>query len=71
MRMNAGFDPHRLDPLAPIELETESFGGMTDAMLGVARTHRPGRLVSLLEGGYHLDPPADSVAIHCAHLLGT
>ena len=67
--VSAGFDAHRLDPLAPIELETESFGWMTDALLQVARTHCDGKLVSLLEGGYHLDALAESVALHVSRLL--
>lgn len=67
--LSAGFDAHRLDPLAPIELETESFGWMTDAMTDAARQHCQGRLVSLLEGGYHLDALADSVALHVTRLL--
>lgn len=67
--ISAGFDAHRLDPLAPLELETESFGWMTDALLGVARKHCRGKLVSVLEGGYHLEALAESVAFHVARLL--
>lgn len=67
--LSAGFDAHRLDPLAPIELETESFGWMTDAMVEVARHHCDGKLVSVLEGGYHLDALADCVALHVGRLL--
>ena len=68
--ISAGFDAHRLDPLAPLELETESYGWMTDALVGVARRHCDGRLVSVLEGGYHLEALADSVALHMTRLLG-
>ena len=67
--VSAGFDAHRLDPLAPIELDTESYGWMTDALLQVAQTHCDGKLVSLLEGGYHLDALAESVALHVSRLL--
>jgi len=67
--ISAGFDAHRLDPLAPIELETESFGWMTDELVGVANNHCGGKLVSVLEGGYHLDALADSVALHVTQLL--
>ncbi|MCH7871610.1 MAG: histone deacetylase [Planctomycetes bacterium] len=67
--VSAGFDAHRLDPLAPIELETESFGWMTDLLTDVARRHCKSRLVSLLEGGYHLDALADSVALHIERLI--
>ena len=69
--ISAGFDAHRLDPLAPLELETESFGWMTRTMLDVAGRHCRGRLVSLLEGGYHLDALADSVATHLDCLLAS
>lgn len=67
--LSAGFDAHRLDPLAPLELETESFAWMTDAMTAAAAQHCEGRLVSLLEGGYHVDALADSVCVHVARLL--
>ena len=67
--ISAGFDAHRLDPLAPLELETESFGWMTDELVGVAKRHCGGRLVSVLEGGYHLDALADCVALHVQRLM--
>ncbi len=69
--ISAGFDAHRLDPLAPLELETESYGWMTDELVGVAKRHCDGRLVSVLEGGYHLDALADSVALHIQRLLSS
>ncbi len=67
--ISAGFDAHRLDPLAPLELETESFGWMTDALTDVARRHCGGKLVSLLEGGYHLEALADCVELHVRRLI--
>ncbi|MEK6674982.1 MAG: histone deacetylase [Planctomycetota bacterium] len=67
--VSAGFDAHRLDPLAPLELETESFGWMTDAMTGVAKEYAGGRLVSVLEGGYDLTALADCVCLHMARLM--
>ncbi len=67
--ISAGFDAHRLDPLAPLELTTDSFGWMTDEMVRVAGKHCDGRIVSVLEGGYHLDALADSVALHVTRLL--
>ncbi len=66
--ISAGFDAHALDPLAPLELPTESFGWMTDEMVGVADRHCGGHLVSLLEGGYHLQALADSVSLHLTRL---
>ncbi|MBI4717473.1 MAG: histone deacetylase [Planctomycetes bacterium] len=67
--VSAGFDAHRLDPLAPLELETESYGWMTRELTGVASRHGAGRLVSVLEGGYHLGALADCVALHVRQLL--
>lgn len=67
--ISAGFDAHRLDPLAPIDLETESFEWMSDLVLDAADQHCDGRLVSILEGGYHLGALADSVALHVSRLL--
>jgi acetoin utilization deacetylase AcuC-like enzyme len=67
--ISAGFDAHRADPLAPLELETESYGWMTDEMVRVARKHAAGRLVSILEGGYDLQALGDSVALHVTRLL--
>ena len=42
---------------------------MTDAMVRAAGNHANGRLLSVLEGGYHLDALADSVALHVQRLL--
>lgn len=67
--ISAGFDAHRLDPLGPLELETESYGWMTDALLDMARIHSGGRLVSVLEGGYNLKALADSACLHVERLI--
>lgn len=67
--VSAGFDAHRADPLAPLELETESYGWMTDAMVTAAGKHGKGRLVSMLEGGYDLEALGDSVSLHISRML--
>ncbi len=67
--ISAGFDAHRLDPLGPLELDTESYGWMTKTLLDVARQFCSGRLVSVLEGGYHRQALADSVCLHVETLL--
>jgi acetoin utilization deacetylase AcuC-like enzyme len=43
---------------------------LTTRVLGIARSHAGGRLVSCLEGGYHWQATADSVAAHLGVLLG-
>ncbi len=59
--VSAGFDAHRDDPLASIELDAESFAEMTHALMGLADEHCAGRMVLLLEGGYSLTALRDSV----------
>jgi len=67
--ISAGFDAHALDPIGSLGLETEDFATLTQMVLDVARAHCDGRVVSLLEGGYHLDALADCVAVHLEGLL--
>ncbi|MCC6699203.1 MAG: histone deacetylase [Candidatus Hydrogenedentes bacterium] len=58
--ISCGFDAHRLDPLASQRLETETFAEMTARVKGLAG----GRIVSLLEGGYHLEALSQSAVAH-------
>ncbi len=67
--VSAGFDAHMRDPIGSLGLDTEDFAILTHRVLEVAQTHAHGRLVSCLEGGYHLDALADSVAAHLQELL--
>ena len=62
--ISAGFDAHRLDPVGSLGLESEDFATLTRSVMEVARQHANGRIVSLLEGGYHVDALAESVQIH-------
>jgi acetoin utilization deacetylase AcuC-like enzyme len=67
--VSAGFDAHRDDPLAQLELEAEDFAWITTAIMDAADRHTEGRIVSLLEGGYDLDALAASAAAHVRTLL--
>jgi len=67
--ISAGFDAHRADPLANLELEEEDFVWATDRLLAVADRHAGGRVVSTLEGGYDLDALAASAAAHVLALM--
>jgi acetoin utilization deacetylase AcuC-like enzyme len=67
--VSAGFDAHRRDPIGSLGLESEDFTDMTRIMLDIAHTHSHGRLVSCLEGGYHLEALAESVQAHLEELL--
>ena len=67
--ISAGFDAHRDDPLAQIELSEEDFAWVTERLLESADKHCGGKLVSTLEGGYDLDALANSTAAHVQTLI--
>ena len=54
LMISAGFDAHREDPLAQIQLSEEGFEAITRHLISVADHCCQGRVVSLLEGGYNL-----------------
>ncbi|MCK0164960.1 histone deacetylase family protein [Marinobacter sp. S6332] len=62
--ISAGFDAHRLDPMAELNLETEDYRWLTEILAGVANEHSNDRIISTLEGGYHLKALAESVNAH-------
>ena len=62
--VSAGFDAHRLDPLAGLNLVEADFRWVTEFIVAAANDHAEGRIVSTLEGGYHLDALATSVSAH-------
>lgn len=62
--VSAGFDAHHKDPLAQIELDTEDYGWITREIAALAEEACAGRLVSILEGGYHLEALAASARAH-------
>jgi acetoin utilization deacetylase AcuC-like enzyme len=67
--ISAGFDAHRNDPLASLELVEEDFGWATAKLLEIAEETAGGRVVSMLEGGYDLRGLAGSVAAHVKRLM--
>ncbi len=67
--VSAGFDAHRDDPLANLELLEADFAWVTSAIADVAARQAGGRLVSMLEGGYDLAALARSVAVHVKGLM--
>lgn len=68
--ISAGFDAHVLDPLADLLLDESDYQWLTEQIKQIADDHAEGRLVSCLEGGYHLQALADSVAAHLRVLIG-
>ena len=57
--ISAGFDGHRRDPLAELQLDAADFGWLSEALVALADRHCQGRVVSALEGGYDLDALAE------------
>ena len=66
--ISAGFDSRAGDPLGRFTLTDQDFGELTDVVLGIARQHAGGRLVSVLEGGYSLEGLPLAVASHLTRL---
>jgi acetoin utilization deacetylase AcuC-like enzyme len=64
--VSAGFDAHRRDPIggAGQSLEEADFAWATRAIAAVANRHAKGRVVSSLEGGYHLEALGRSALAH-------
>ena len=67
--ISAGFDAHRDDPLANINLTEETFATLTRYVRESAEQHCEGRILSVLEGGYNLTALARSVEAHLSVLL--
>lgn len=68
--ISAGFDAHRSDPLASLELVEDDFAWATRRLCDVAARVCDGRVVSALEGGYDLAALARSAAAHVRALSG-
>ena len=62
--ISAGFDAHRDDPLASMNVSEDGYARMTTIVRDIAERFCEGRLVSLLEGGYNLEALARSVERH-------
>ncbi|NQZ13423.1 MAG: histone deacetylase family protein [Alphaproteobacteria bacterium] len=62
--LSSGFDAHKDDPLAGLNLENHDFAALTAALVGIANKHAKGRIISLLEGGYNLEALKSSVRAH-------
>ncbi|MEA2903294.1 MAG: hypothetical protein QOI12_681 [Alphaproteobacteria bacterium] len=67
--ISAGFDAHRRDPLANLQLVEADFDWATLKLMEIADQSAKGRVVSVLEGGYDLEGLANSAAAHAAALM--
>lgn len=69
--ISAGFDAHRDDPLAGMDLTDKGYGELTTIVADLAHQFAGGRIVSCLEGGYHLQALAGSVDRHLQMLMAS
>lgn len=67
--ISAGFDAHRLDPLAGLTFTETDYAWLTEQILAIAAEFAQGRVVSALEGGYNLSALAASTAAHVKTLM--
>ena len=68
--LSAGFDSRVGDPLGQFLLTDDDFRHLTTMMTDLAAKHCNSRLVSVLEGGYHLRGLALATEAHVRGLLG-
>jgi acetoin utilization deacetylase AcuC-like enzyme len=68
--VSAGFDAYRDDPIGGLHLDVEHFGTIGRAIRATAESVCGGRVVSALEGGYHLERLGACVAAYLAGLEG-
>lgn len=62
--ISAGFDAHRDDDMGQMGLVEADYAWMTRQIMQIADQYAQGRIVSCLEGGYHLPALARSVVAH-------
>ena len=62
--VSAGFDAHLNDPLADLTLIEEDYVWITEFIKEFAAKYAKNRIVSSLEGGYHLSSLAQSAWVH-------
>ena len=67
--VSAGFDAHHEDPMADLMLNERDYAWISEEIVRFAARHCGARIVSSLEGGYHLTALAESVAAHVSVLL--
>ena len=67
--LSAGFDAHKDDPLAQINLESKDYYTLTNRILSHAKELCGDKVVSILEGGYDLNALKESVGYHVKSLM--
>lgn len=68
--LSAGFDAHQADPVGGLTLEAEHFFEAGKWIASLADEFCKGRVISLLEGGYHLQHMPECVDAHLRGITG-
>jgi acetoin utilization deacetylase AcuC-like enzyme len=68
--VSAGYDAHRRDPLAGMQLQTATYGAMASALVELSEQLGHGRVGLVLEGGYDLQALRESMEISVRALGG-
>ena len=66
--ISAGFDAHKHDPVGSLGLEAVDFATLTRIVVKLANQYSGGKIVSVLEGGYHPVAVAQCVEQHLTEL---
>ena len=67
--LSAGFDAHKNDPLANVNLESKDYYILTKEIMRIAKKVCDNKIVSILEGGYNLSAIQESAKYHVEALL--
>lgn len=67
--ISAGFDAHRLDPLADLNLQAEDYFWLSRELAKIANEFSAGRIISMLEGGYSLTALRECSVAHLRGLM--
>ena len=68
--VSAGYDGHLFDPLGGLQYSTSTYYELTKRIVDLSAALCQGRTLMVLEGGYHLDALAASVADSFRAILG-
>ena len=67
--LSAGFDAHKNDPLANVNLESRDYYILTKEIMKIAKKICSNKIVSIVEGGYNLSAIQESAKYHVEALL--
>ncbi|MFM7821256.1 MAG: histone deacetylase family protein [Candidatus Fonsibacter sp.] len=67
--LSAGFDAHKNDPLANVNLESRDYYILTKEIMKIAKKICSNKIISILEGGYNLSAIQESAKYHVEALL--